>query len=317
MIDQLNRIYGIGAITTFGGRDYAMRIWLDPDRLQSLSLTTGDVSNALQAQNVQVAAGVLNQPPVAQPRRVPARGAHARPAGRPEGIRRDRGEAERRCGGAHQGRRARRARRGGLFHELLSRRRSGGRARRSSSCRLERARDRRQDKGDDGRAVEEFPGGLEYTIVYNPTEFIQQSIDAVVETIIEAVVLVVLVVILFLQTWRAAVIPIVAIPISLIGTFFVMSLFGFSLNNLSLFGLVLAIGIVVDDAIVVVENVERNIAPGLSPARCGAQEHGRGRRRADRDRAGACAPCSCRPPSSPASPGSSTASSRSPSRAQR
>jgi hydrophobe/amphiphile efflux-1 (HAE1) family protein len=110
-----------------------------------------------------------------------------------------------------------------------------------------------------------FPEGLKYTIIYNPTEFIQQSIDAVTETIGEAIVLVVLVVILFLQTWRAAIIPIVAIPVSLIGTFFVMAAFGFSLNNLSLFGLVLAIGIVVDDAIVVVENVERNIAAGLSP----------------------------------------------------
>src|SRR5439155_901244 len=116
----------------------------------------------------------------------------------------------------------------------------------------------------DGLA-KDFPEGLKYTIVYNPTEFIQQSVDAVVETIAEATILVVLVVILFLQTWRAAVIPIVAIPVSLIGTFFFMAMFGFSLNNLSLFGLVLAIGIVVDDAIVVVENVERNIAAGLTP----------------------------------------------------
>ena len=110
-----------------------------------------------------------------------------------------------------------------------------------------------------------FPPGLKYTIVYNPTQFIQESVDAVETTIGEAIILVVLVVILFLQTWRAAVIPIVAIPVSLIGTFFAMSMFGFSLNNLSLFGLVLAIGIVVDDAIVVVENVERNIEAGLSP----------------------------------------------------
>ena len=110
-----------------------------------------------------------------------------------------------------------------------------------------------------------FPPGLKYDIVYNPTEFIQQSVDAVQETIGEAIILVVLVVILFLQTWRAAIIPIVAIPVSLIGTFFFMALFGFTLNNLSLFGLVLAIGIVVDDAIVVVENVERNIEAGLSP----------------------------------------------------
>jgi hydrophobe/amphiphile efflux-1 (HAE1) family protein len=113
--------------------------------------------------------------------------------------------------------------------------------------------------------AKDFPEGLKYTIVYNPTEFIQQSVNAVIETIGEAIVLVVLVVILFLQTWRAAIIPITAIPVSLVGTFFFMAMFGFSLNNLSLFGLVLAIGIVVDDAIVVVENVERNIAAGLSP----------------------------------------------------
>ena len=113
--------------------------------------------------------------------------------------------------------------------------------------------------------AQRFPSGVKYAIVYNPTQFIQQSVDAVIETIGEAIVLVVLVVIVFLQTWRAAVIPIVAIPVSLIGTFFFMGIFGFTLNNLSLFGLVLAIGIVVDDAIVVVENVERNIAAGLSP----------------------------------------------------
>ena len=110
-----------------------------------------------------------------------------------------------------------------------------------------------------------FPKGLDYEIIYNPTEFIQQSVDEVVKTIFEAVVLVVIVVIVFLQTWRAAIIPIVAIPVSLIGTFAVMAALGFSLNNLSLFGLVLAIGIVVDDAIVVVENVERNLRQGLSP----------------------------------------------------
>ena len=110
-----------------------------------------------------------------------------------------------------------------------------------------------------------FPAGVKYDIFFDPTQFIRQSVDAVIETIGEAIVLVVLVVILFLQTWRAAIIPLVAIPVSLIGTFFFMAAFGFTLNNLSLFGLVLAIGIVVDDAIVVVENVERNIATGLSP----------------------------------------------------
>ena len=110
-----------------------------------------------------------------------------------------------------------------------------------------------------------FPSGVKYDIFFDPTQFIQQSVDAVIETIGEAIVLVVLVVILFLQTWRAAIIPLVAIPVSLVGTFFFMAAFGFTLNNLSLFGLVLAIGIVVDDAIVVVENVERNIATGLAP----------------------------------------------------
>ena len=152
-----------------------------------------------------------------------------------------------------------------------------------------------------------FPHGLKYDIVYDPTQFIQQSVDAVMETILEAILLVVLVVVLFLQTWRAAIIPLVAIPVSLIGTFFFMAAFGFSLNNLSLFGLVLAVGIVVDDAIVVVENVERNIANGLEPARRARQEHGRGRRaRWSRSR-WCCARCSSRPRSSPAFPASSTA----------
>src|SRR5205085_5828935 len=109
-----------------------------------------------------------------------------------------------------------------------------------------------------------FPPGMAYRVVYNTTEFIQQSVDEVIKTLFEAVVLVVIVIILFLQSWRAAIIPVVAIPVSLIGTFFIMTAFGFSLNNLTLFGLVLAIGIVVDDAIVVVENVERYLQQGLS-----------------------------------------------------
>ena len=135
---------------------------------------------------------------------------------------------------------------------------------------------------------EQLPArACEYDIVYDPTEFIAESVDEVIKTIFEAVVLVVIVVIVFLQTWRASIIPLVAIPVSLVGTFAVMAALGFSLNNLSLFGLVLAIGIVVDDAIVVVENVERNLRSGHVSARGGAPHHGRGRRRADRDRAGA------------------------------
>ena len=155
-----------------------------------------------------------------------------------------------------------------------------------------------------------FPDGLEYRIVYNPTVFVRESIDAVIHTLFEAVVLVVIVVLVFLQTWRASLIPLLAIPVSLIGTFAAMAAFGFSLNMLSLFGLVLAIGIVVDDAIVVVENVERHIAAGLSPRDGHAQGDGRGHRRRDRHRLRPVAPCSCRPRSSAASPASSTASSR-------
>ena len=192
-----------------------------------------------------------------------------------------------------------------------------GRARRVPAAGLERARDRRRRSARPlQHSRSSFRPGCKYTIIYDPTQFIQQSVDAVIETIFEAVLLVVLVIVLFLQTWRAAVIPIVAIPVSLIGTFFMMALFGFTLNNLSLFGLVLAIGIVVDDAIVVVENVERNIETGLQSARRRDHSHGRGRRRADRDRARACARCSFRPPSSPAFPASSTGNSRSPSRAR-
>jgi hydrophobe/amphiphile efflux-1 (HAE1) family protein len=263
--DQLNRLKGVGSITAFGGRDYSMRVWLDPDRLQSLSLTTGDIATALQAQNVQVVAGALNQPPVTQPRAFQL-------AVRTVGRLTDPAE----------------------FGEIVVKQTADAEVRLKDVARVELAAVDYNTNSylDDDPAValaiyqlpdsnalatskkviatmeelsKNFPEGLKYTIVYNPTEFIQQSIDAVTETIIEAIVLVVLVVILFLQTWRAAIIPIVAIPISLVGTLFVMGLFGFSLNNLSMFGLVLAIGIVVDDAIVVVENVERNIATGLSP----------------------------------------------------
>ena len=166
--------------------------------------------------------------------------------------------------------------------------RAGGAAADLPAPGLERAGDRRAHPGDDARAgAQSSRRGLQYDIVYNPTEFIAESVHEVIKTIFEAVVLVVIVVILFLQTWRASIIPIVAIPVSLIGTFAVLAAFGFSLNNLSLFGLVLAIGIVVDDAIVVVENVERNLRSGHEPARGGAPDHGRGRRRAHRDRAGA------------------------------
>src|SRR5919197_3427856 len=263
--DTLIRVGGIGNVTVFGSRDYSMRVWLDPDRLQSLGLTAGDVVAALQAQNVQVASGVLNQPPVEQPRAFQV-------AVRTLGRLADPNE----------------------FAGIVVKQNASAVVRLKDVARVELAAvdygtnsylDRdpavalgifqlpgsnalataKQVKTTMDELAKSFPDGLKYTIVYNPTEFIQQSVDAVIETIGEAIVLVVLVVVLFLQTWRAAVIPIVAIPVSLVGTFFFMAMFGFSLNNLSLFGLVLAIGIVVDDAIVVVENVERNIAAGLSP----------------------------------------------------
>ena len=263
--DTLARIYGVGSITVFGGRDFAMRVWLDPNRLQSLGMTATDVTLALQGQNIQVASGVLNAQPVE----------HA-------GAFEIAVQTQGRLADPDQ------------FGDIVIKQTPSALVRLRDVGRVELAaqdyttnsfldRDPAvalaifQLPGSNALATANnivktmetlsarFPAGIKHAIVYNPTEFIQQSVDAVIETIGEAVLLVVLVVILFLQTWRAAVIPIVAIPVSLIGTFFFMGAFGFTLNNLSLFGLVLAIGIVVDDAIVVVENVERNIATGLSP----------------------------------------------------
>jgi hydrophobe/amphiphile efflux-1 (HAE1) family protein len=263
--DTLTRIDGVGSITVFGSRDYAMRIWLDPTRMQTLGLTAGDVVVALQGQNVQVASGVLNQPPMdksgAFQISVQTLGRLSDPA---------------------------------EFGNIVVKQATSAVVRMKDIARIELAAQDYstnsyldhdpavalgvfQRPGSNALATasviqstmadlsKRFPAGVKYAIVYNPTQFIQQSVEAVQSTIGEAIILVVLVVILFLQTWRAAIIPIVAIPVSLIGTFFFMSLFGFTLNNLSLFGLVLAIGIVVDDAIVVVENVQRNLEAGLNP----------------------------------------------------
>jgi hydrophobe/amphiphile efflux-1 (HAE1) family protein len=263
--DQLARVDGVGSITVFGSRDYAMQINLDPTRLQSLNLTSADVVLALQGQNLQVASGVLNQPPV--PDQLAFQVA-VRTLGRLSDV--------------------------NEFGNIVVKQTATAVVRLRDVARVELAaqdynsnsylnRDPSvalgvfQRPGSNAlttganivRAMDEmsrnFPAGVKHAIIYNPTQFIRQSVEAVQETIFEAIILVVLVVIIFLQTWRAAVIPILAIPISLIGTFFVMTLFGFSLNNLSLFGLVLAIGIVVDDAIVVVENIERNIEAGMEP----------------------------------------------------
>ena len=247
--DVLSRVDGVGSITVFGSRDYSMRIWLDPARLQSLGLTAGDVINALQAKNVQVASGVLNQPPVDRPRAfqvaVQTLGRLVDPQEFGNIVVKQSVNAVIRVKDVA---RVELAALDYTSNSYLDRDPAVGLGifQRPGSNALATAQAIRATMDE---LAKSFPSGLRYTIVYNPTQFIQQSVDAVLHTIGEAVILVVLVVILFLQTWRAAVIPIVAIPISLIGTFFVMAMFGFSLNNLSLFGLVLAIGIVVDDAI--------------------------------------------------------------------
>ena len=263
--DPLTRINGVGSITVFGSRDYAMRIWLDPQRLESLGLTASDVTAALAAQNVQVASGVLNQPPVDQPG---AFQVAVKTQGRLDEIEDfSRIVVKQTATAVVRLRDVANIQLAAVDYSsnsylnldpavaLAVFQRPGSNA--LSTAQAIRA--------EMERLAPRFPPGVEYTIVYDPTQFIQQSVDAVRDTILEAILLVVVVIVIFLQTWRAAVIPLVAIPVSLIGTFFFMALFGFTLNNLTLFGLVLAVGIVVDDAIVVVENVERNIAAGLSP----------------------------------------------------
>ncbi|MEX0752060.1 MAG: multidrug efflux RND transporter permease subunit [Xanthobacteraceae bacterium] len=263
--DALTRVDGVGSIIVFGSRDYAMRVWLDPGRLQSLGLTAQDVVSAIQGQNLQVASGVLNQPPVNDPLAfqvsVQTQGRLSDPAefgnivvkDTPTAVVRLKNVARVELAAQDYG-----------SNSYLNRDPAVALAifQRPGSNALVTAREIRATMV---QLSHRFPSGVKHAIVYDPTQFIQESVDEVVLTIGIAVLLVVFVIVMFLQTWRAAVIPIVAIPVSLIGTFFFMSLFGFSLNNLSLFGLVLAVGIVVDDAIVVVENVERNIAAGASP----------------------------------------------------
>jgi HAE1 family hydrophobic/amphiphilic exporter-1 len=264
--DQLIRLDGVGDVLVFGAREYAIRVWLDPDKLSSLGLTGGDVVRALREQNVQVTGGALGQQPA--PADAPIQ-LTVTTQGRFEDARQ--------------------------FRDVIVKATAEGRiVRLQDVARVELgARDYNSNSYLDGETAvgigifqrpgsnaltasagikakmdapsRDFPKGLEYRIIYNPVEFIEQSIDEVYKTLIEAVLLVALVVLVFLQSWRASIIPILAIPISLIGTFAVMLMLGSTLNVLSLFGLVLAIGIVVDDAIVVVENIERNIALGMSP----------------------------------------------------
>ncbi len=264
--DRLARIEGVGDIQLFGASEYAMRIWLDPDRAQILGLTAGDIVQALRSQNIQVASGIINQPPVPQQNAfevsVQTQGRLIDPAQFENVVVKsgEQGQIVRLkdIGRVELGAQSYVTR--GYLGDypavaLPVFQRPGTNAVATSEEILATMRELSQD----------FPQGLDYEIAYNPTEFIEESINEVVKTILEAVLLVIIVIVAFLQTWRAAIIPIVAIPVSLIGTFAVMQGLGFSLNNLSLFGLVLAIGIVVDDAIVVVENMERNMKEGLNP----------------------------------------------------
>lgn len=263
--DELARLDGVGDALIFGGRDYSMRIWLDPNRVAAFGMTAGDIASALREHNVQVAAGVVGQPPVpssgAFQLTVNALGRLEDPA-QFEDIVVKTGDDDRVVRLKDVARVELGARSYGVNGYLdglpalpiLIFQRPGSNALDTDA----------EIQAKMQELSKRFPDGLEYQIIYNPTDFVRASLKALNTTIWEAVALVVFVVILFLQKWRVAFIPLLAIPVSLIGTFAVMSAFGFSLNNLSLFGLVLAIGIVVDDAIVVVENVERNLALGLS-----------------------------------------------------
>ena len=264
--DVLARLPGVGDINIVGVRDYAMRVWLDPEKVAARGMTAGEVVSAMQAENVQVSSGVLNQPPVQSPGAFQLSVETLGRLSTPEQF----GDIVIRTDPSGRITRVRDVARVELAAQdynangyldtrvavpMLIFQQPGSNA-------LDTAR---RIRATMATLVHDFPDGVTYDIVYDPTQFISQSVDAVIETIFEAVLLVIVVVVLFLQTWRASVIPIVAIPISLVGTFAVLAAFGFSLNNLSLFGLVLAVGIVVDDAIVVVENVERNLRQGLSP----------------------------------------------------
>ncbi|MFT6557210.1 efflux RND transporter permease subunit [Sneathiella sp.] len=263
--DRLARINGIGQVSLFGSGDYAMRIWLDPDKVAERGLSAIDVVNAVRSQNIQVAAGTIGGPPyddsvqVQMPINVQGR------LKSPEEfanviIKRDESGIITRLGDVS---RIELDAQQYALRSILDNKPAVAIPVFASpgSNALDISRDVRAAMAD---LKEGFPEGVDYSIVYDPTVFVQDSIKAVIMTLLEAVALVVIVVIVFLQTWRASVIPLLAVPVSIVGTFALMFVLGFSINVLSLFGLILAIGIVVDDAIVVVENVERNIERGLS-----------------------------------------------------
>jgi multidrug efflux pump len=264
--DRLARIEGMGQVQVFGGGDYSMRVWLDPQKVAERGLAASDVVREIRAQNVQAAAGVVgaspNLPGVDLQLSVNAQGRLQ--------SEEEFGEIVVKTGANGEVTRLRDIARIELgasdytLRSLLNNKQAVGIGifQAPGSNALSISTNVRKTMEDIKRNM---PEGVDYAIVYDPTQFVRASIEAVVHTLLEAVVLVVIVVIVFLQTWRASIIPLLAVPVSVVGTFAVMYVFGFSINALSLFGLVLAIGIVVDDAIVVVENVERNIENGLSP----------------------------------------------------
>jgi len=264
--DALARIEGVGQVRLFGSGDYAMRIWLNPDKIAELGMNPTEVVTAIRGQNVQVAAGVIGGPPyndhVELQMPINAQGRLNSPEEFGQIIiKRDASGTITRL--KDVARVELDAQQYGL-RSLLNNEQAvavpifaapGSNA-------LDISKNVRATMAE---LKKTFPEGVDYSIVYDPTIFVRESINSVVHTLFEAVALVVLVVIVFLQTWRASIIPLLAVPVSIVGTFAFMYLFGFSINVLSLFGLILAIGIVVDDAIVVVENVERNIENGLTP----------------------------------------------------
>ena len=264
--DRIMRIEGVGQVQQFGGGDYAMRIWLDPQKVAARGLSVSDVVNAVREQNVQVAAGVIGSAPSTQEALYELPVNTLGRLSTPEEFEQIVIKTNTR-GGVTKLKDVARVELGGSTYALRSLLNNKPAA---AIGVFQMPGSNAIEISDQIRALmkdlkKTFPPGVDYDIVYDPTIFVRQSIEKVVHTLVEAVLLVVLVVIVFLQTWRASIIPLLAVPVSIIGTFAIMHMFGFSINALSLFGLVLAIGIVVDDAIVVVENVERNIHEGLSP----------------------------------------------------
>ncbi|MFI8025516.1 multidrug efflux RND transporter permease subunit AdeG, partial [Acinetobacter baumannii] len=262
--DRLARLQGVGEVGLFGSGDYAMRVWLDPQKVAQRNLTATEIVNAIREQNIQVAAGTIGASPSNSPLQlsVNAQGrltteqefADIILKTAPDGAVTRLGDVARVELAASQY---------GLRSLLDNKQAVAIPIFQAPGANALQVSD--QVRSTMKELSKDFPSSIKYDIVYDPTQFVRASIKAVVHTLLEAIALVVVVVILFLQTWRASIIPLLAVPVSIIGTFALMLAFGYSINALSLFGMVLAIGIVVDDAIVVVENVERNIEAGLNP----------------------------------------------------